>query len=311
MEARRIGELEVSVAGLGTNNFGRRLDASRTREVLFAALDAGITLIDTADVYGDGLSEEYIGRALGPRRDEVVIASKFGYELPQGVPGGQQAWVPAALEASLKRLATDHIDLYYYHKPDPSTPVAETLELMNRFIERGMVREIACSNFDAAQLDEAATAAKERGLRPFAAVQNEYSLLEREPEGEVLPAVERLGMAFVPFYPLASGLLSGKYRRGAPMPEGTRLGRRHAGQPAEQVLPPGRLEVVERLVRFAESRGHTLLELAVGWLLAQPRLATVIAGATTPEQVRANAAAAQAWRLTDEELAEAGEIAAA
>lgn len=302
MEHRRIGKLEVSLAGLGTNNFGRRLDASRTRDVVLAALDAGITHFDTADVYGDGKSEEYLGQALGSSRGEVIIASKFGYDPPRGAPGGQAEWVPRALEASLRRLGTDYIDLYYYHKPDPSTPVAETLELMNRMVEQGKVREIACSNFSAAQLDEAAAAAAERGLRGFAGVENEFSLLEREPERGLLAACERLGMSFVPYFPLASGLLSGKYRKGRPTPRATRLG--GDGRPAEQVVSVQDLEIVERLAAFAEARGHTLLELAMSWLAAHAPVASVIAGATSPEQVRANASAVSAWPLTLEELAE-------
>lgn len=302
MEQRRIGKLEVSLAGLGTNNFGRRLDASRTRDVVLAALDAGITHFDTADVYGDGKSEEYLGQALGSSRGEVIIASKFGYDPPRRAPGGQAEWVPRALEASLRRLGTDHIDLYYYHKPDPSTPVVETLELMNRMVEQGKVREIACSNFSAAQLDEAAAAAAERGLRGFAGVENEFSLLEREPERGLLAACERLGMSFVPYFPLASGLLTGKYRRGRPTPSGTRLG--GDGRPAEQVVSVQDLEIVERLAVFAEARGHTLLELAMSWLAAHAPVASVIAGATSPEQVRANASAVNAWPLTGKELVE-------
>lgn len=302
MEQRRIGKLEVSLAGLGTNNFGRRLDASRTRDVVLAALDAGITHFDTADVYGDGKSEEYLGQALGSSRGEVIIASKLGYDPPRGAPGGQAEWVPRALEASLRRLGTDCIDLYYYHKPDPSTPVVETLELMNRMVEQGKVREIACSNFSAAQLDEAAAAAAERGLRGFAGVENEFSLLEREPERGVLAACERLGMSFVPYFPLASGLLSGKYRKGRPTPRGTRLG--GDGRPAEQVVSVQDLEIVERLAAFSQARGHTLLELALSWLAAHTPVASVIAGATSPDQVRANAGAASAWPLTPEELAE-------
>lgn len=306
MEHRMIGKLEVSLAGLGTNNFGRRLDAARTHDVVLAALDAGVTLFDTADIYGDGTSEEYLGRALGSRRGDVIIASKFGHDPPRGVADGQAEWVPRSLEASLRRLGTDYIDLYYYHKPDPSTPVAETLELMNRMVEQGKVREIACSNFSAAQLDEAAVAAAARGLRGFAAVQNEFSLLEREPEQGVLAASERHGMSFVPYFPLASGLLTGKYRRGRPTPSETRLG--GDGRPAEQVVPAHDLEVVERLAAFAEAHGHTLLDLSLSWLAAHSRVASVIAGATSPEQVRANAAAVAAWPLTDEELAEVGAL---
>ena len=309
METRRIGELEVSLAGLGTNNFGRRMDSSRTRDVVEAALSEGVTHFDTAEAYADGRSEEYLSRALGRRRDDVVIASKFGYVPPRNASGGQAAWVPRALEASLRRLGTDHIDLYYYHKPDPSTPIADTLELMNRFLEQGKVREVACSNFTAEQLDEAARAANERGLRPFAAVQNELSLLEREPERNgVLAACERHGMAFVPYYPLASGLLTGKYRRGKPAPSG-RLGG-DGRRRAEEILPADQLNVVEQLATFAEVRGHTLLDLAMSWLASRPHVATVIAGATSPEQVRANVAALTAWPLSVPDVSELGRQAA-
>jgi aryl-alcohol dehydrogenase-like predicted oxidoreductase len=313
MERRRIGVLEVSLAGLGTNNFGRRLDAAATRVVVTAALDAGVTHFDTADTYGEGRSEEYLGRALGARRDEVTIATKFGYHgAPRG--GGRQAdWVPRALEASLSRLGTDRLDLLYYHRPDPRTPLAETLQVMNALLERGLVCEIGCSNFSAAQLEEAASAAAERGLRGFAVVENEYSLLELGPEGGdgtrergVLATARRLGMAFVPYFPLASGLLSGAYRRGVPTPQGSRLG--GDGRPAEQVIGGDRLDIVERLAAYAEERGQTLLELALSYLAAQPAVASVIAGATSPAQVRANAAATGAWALTSRELTEIAQV---
>ena len=304
METRWIGAIEASLAGLGTNNFGRRLDAAGTRDVVRAALDAGVTHFDTADIYGDGLSEEYLGSALGARRDEATIASKFGYHGAPRDGRSQAEWVPQALETSLRRLATDHIDLYYYHKPDPATPVAETLEVLDGLVERGLIREIGCSNFSAAQLDEAAAAAAELGLRGFAVVENEYSLLEREPERGVLATAARHGMAFVPYFPLASGLLSGKYRRGRPAPPGTRLG--GAGRPAEEVVGGERLDAVERLAAFAEAHGHTLLELALSYLAAHAPVASVIAGATSPDQVRANAAGVGAWPLTTKELTEIG-----
>jgi aryl-alcohol dehydrogenase-like predicted oxidoreductase len=314
MERRRIGVLEVSLAGLGTNNFGRRLDEAATREVVAAALEAGITHFDTADVYGEGRSEEYLGRALGRRRDEVVIASKFGYRGPPHDGSPQTEWVPRALEASLRRLGTDRLDLLYYHKPDPRTPIVDTLRVLNSLVERGLVREIGCSNFTPRQLDAAAQAAGELGLRGFAVVENEFSLLEREPEGDgqagdgSLAAALRHDMAFVPYFPLASGLLSGAYRRGRPTPEGSRLG--GDGRPAEKVIGAGRVTVVERLATYAERRGRTLLELALSYLTAQAPVASVIAGATKPEQVRANAAATGAWRLDPEELAEVARLAA-
>jgi len=303
MEQRRIGVLTVSLAGLGTNNFGRRMDAAATRKVVDAALDAGVTHFDTADIYGEGLSEEYLGRALGRRRDDVTVASKFGYHGAPRHGGGQAEWVPRALEASLRRLGTDRLDLFYYHKPDPRTPVAETLRLMNDLLDRGLVREIGCSNFSAAQLAEAARAADDVGLRPFAVVQNQYSLLERAPERDgVLAAARRLGMAFVPFYPLASGLLSGAYRRGQATRPGSRLG--GDGRAAEAVIGEERLDLVEGLALYAERHGHTLLELALSYLAAHPPVATVIAGATSPDQVRADASATGSWALTAEELEE-------
>ena len=310
METRRIGDLEVSIAGLGTNNFGRRLDASRSREVVAAALDAGVTFFDTADTYGEGRSEEYLGRALGRRRDEVVIATKFGFVRPSEA-GRQADWAPAALDASLRRLGTDHVDLYYYHKPDPQTPLADTLELMNGFVAQGKVREIGCSNFSAAQLDEAARIARERGWRPFAVVQNEFNLLQRAPQrAGVLDACDRLGMAFVPYYPLAAGLLTGKYRRGRPLPGDTRLASQSGARPAEQFVDADKLEVVERLAGYAAAHDHTLLELALAWLASQPRVASVIAGAMSAEQVRADVAAVAAWRLTVAAQGEVGRLAA-
>jgi aryl-alcohol dehydrogenase-like predicted oxidoreductase len=306
MEQRSIGSLEVSLAGLGTNNFGRRLDAAETSKVVQAALDAGVTQFDTADIYGEGRSEEYLGRALGRRRDEVTIASKFGYH---GSPRGarsQEDWVPEALEVTLRRLGTDRLDLFYYHKPDRRTPLLETLQVLNGLVERGLVREIGCSNFTAAQLDEASRVARERGLRGFSVVENEYSLMELAPEEDgVLAAAAKLGMAFVPFYPLASGLLSGAYRRGRLTPHSSRLG---DGRPAEQILSAAHLDVVERLAAFAEAHGHTLLELSLSYLAAHAPVATVIAGATSEVQVRANAAATGAWPLTAAELDEIGAL---
>jgi aryl-alcohol dehydrogenase-like predicted oxidoreductase len=300
VERRRVGLLEVSLAGLGTNNFGRRLDAAATREVVAAALDAGVTHFDTADIYGDGLSEEYLGRALGARRGEVTIATKFGYHGAPRRSVRQAGWVPQAVEASLRRLKAGELDLLYYHKPDPATSLLETLKIMNGLLERGLVREIGCSNFSSAQLDEAAALASERGLRGFAVVENEYSLLERAPEGGVLETAGRLGMAFVPYFPLASGLLSGAYRRGQPSPRGSRLG--GDGRPAEEVLSGDQLDLVERLAAYAEARGHTLLELSLSYLAAHAPVASVIAGATSPAQVRANAAATGAWPFTSDEL---------
>lgn len=307
-ETRSIGSLEVSVAGLGCNNFGMRIDEERTKAVVDAALDAGVTHFDTADLYGGTKSEEFLGRALGRRRDDIVLATKFGMRPPpDGMSGGHPDWVPKAVDESLGRLGTDRIDLYWLHAPDAKTPIGDTLEALDRLVADGKVRELACSNFSAAQLDEAATAAADRGLRSFGAVQNEYSLVHREPEADVLPACARLGIAFVPYFPLASGLLSGKYRRGEKPPAGSRL----AAWPEERVGPllaDERFQVVERLDAYAADHGHTLLELALSWLASHPLVASVIAGATTPDQVRANAAATVAWQLSEAERAEVEQV---
>ena len=297
MQRRRIGSLEVSAVGRGCNNFGWRIGADETAAVVDAALDAGIDFFDTADVYGAGTSEELLGRALGPRRAQVVIATKFGHPGNDRLRGGHPRVVRQAAEDSLRRLGTDYIDLYQLHRPDADVPVADTLGALDELVRAGKVREIGCSNVSAAQLREAHAAAP--GAR-FASVQNDYSLLQREPEAEVLPECERLGLAFLPFFPLASGLLTGKYRQGQPIPHGTRL-----SDPTweERMQADERLGTVEALIAFAEGRGHTVLELAFAWLLARPAVASVIAGATRPAQVHANAAAVS-WTLTDADLAE-------
>jgi aryl-alcohol dehydrogenase-like predicted oxidoreductase len=302
MEMRRIGRLPVSVAGLGCNNFGRRIDEERSLAVVQAALDAGVNAFDTAESYGDGRSEEFLGRGLGGRRDQAVIVTKFSFVSEERATPDALA---RACQASLKRLGTDRIDVYLLHEPDEKTPISETLEGMSRLVEQGRVLEIGCSNFSAEQLDDAAVAAQEGGLRPFVTVQTEYSLLEREPERGVIEACERHGMSLMPYFPLAAGVLTGKYRRGQQPPEGTRLANAAADNP---FLQDERLERAERLAEFARAHGHTLLELALSWLAGRPAVSTVIAGATTPEQVRANVAASTAWRLTDEELAEVDEL---
>ena len=297
-DRRWIGSLEVSLPGLGGNNFGGRLDALGTREVVEAALEAGVTHFDTADIYGGGASETLLGDALAHRRDEVVIATKFAMgQLPDGLSGGDPRWVMRACEQSLRRLGVETIDLYLLHRPDPAVPIGETLAALHRLIEQGKVREIGCSNFSAEQLTEAHEVARERGLRGFACVQNEYNLLHRKAEREVLATSDSLGVAFVPFFPLAMGLLSGKYRQNRPTPAGTRL-------TARQTLVVERLSEVERLAVFAEGRGHTLLELALSWLASQEQIASVITGAMTAEQVRANVVATTAWQLSEDELAE-------
>lgn len=289
MEKRQIRSLEVSLVGLGCNNFGWRIDADATAKVVDAALEAGINFFDTADVYGNGQSEEYLGRALGPRRAQVIIATKFGMKMGEGLEGGRPEYVRQAADASLKRLGTDRIDLYQYHKPDPTVPIADTAGAMKELQRAGKVREIGCSNFSAEQLREAPD---------FASVQNEYNLLHREPEADVIPECERLGMAFLPYFPLASGLLTGKYRKGQPLPKGTRGG--DAWGP--KVFTDENLDKVEKLIAYAESKGHTLLELAFSWLASKRVVASVIAGATSPEQVRANAQAVK-WDLRYSDLA--------
>jgi aryl-alcohol dehydrogenase-like predicted oxidoreductase len=298
VEKRHIGSLEVSVVGLGCNNFGRRLDFDATKAVVDAALDADITFFDTADTYGGTRSEEYLGRALGRRREDVVLATKFGSRIDEQRRGARPEYVRKAVEDSLLRLGTDRIDLYQLHTPDPSVPIEETLGALDELVKAGKVREIGCSNFSADRLREAEEAAHEGAAR-FVSVQNEYSLLHREPEGDVLPECERLGIAFIPYFPLANGLLTGKYRRGQDAPTGSRL---NSGR-SERLLTERNLDIVERLIEFSQRQGHTILELAFSWLLARPTVASVIAGATSPEQARSNAAAA-GWKLTDEELAE-------
>jgi aryl-alcohol dehydrogenase-like predicted oxidoreductase len=301
---RSIGSIPVPIASVGCNNFGRRIDEQRTREVVEAALQVGATLFDTADLYGDGLSEEFLGRALGPRRDDVVIVSKFGMRKPpDGLTGGHPIWVGRACEASLQRLGTDRIDVYLIHQPDDQTPIEDTLSAMARLVDDGKVREIGCSNFSAKQLDEADDAARELGVHRFVTVQNEESLLAREAREEVLPACDRLGLSFMPYFPLASGLLTGKYRRGQPPPAGSRL----AGR-GDDALTDERFDLVERLAAYAEAHGHTLLELALSWLASQRQVATVIAGATSDEQVRSNAAAVEAWRLSEAEMVEVDQL---
>jgi aryl-alcohol dehydrogenase-like predicted oxidoreductase len=308
MDTRRIGSLDVSVVGVGCNNFGTRIDADATRAVVDAALDAGVSFFDTADIYGDGKSEEFLGhalRALRGRRDRAIVATKFGHKNAGPLAGGRPEIVRRAAEASLRRLGVERIDLYQMHQPDPSVPIDETLGALRELVDAGRVREIGCSNFSVEQLRDAGQAASRVGVR-FVSVQNEYSLFHRDPERGVLDACADAGLAFLPYFPLASGLLTGKYRRGHEAPPGTRLGGgRYAG-----LLTDENLAIVERLTQFAESRGRTLLELAVSWLLARDVVASVIAGATRPEQVRANAAAA-GWRLTGDELRAIDDIAPA
>jgi aryl-alcohol dehydrogenase-like predicted oxidoreductase len=305
MEKRRLGgsDVEVSRVGLGCNNLGGRLDLERTRAVVEAALDAEITFFDTADTYGErGRSERFLGEILEGRRDRVVLATKFGWDVGLGGDDlrGSRSYLRRAIDASLERLRTDHVDLYYYHRPDGVTPLAETLEAMHELVDEGKTRAIGCSNLSAAQLREADEFARSAGKPEIAALQNRYSLLERGAEAEILPLCREYGVGFVPYFPLASGLLTGKYRRGEPPPAGSRLENRPEARADE------RLERIEALEAFATEHGHTLLELAIGGLASQPGVASVIAGATTPEQVHANAAAS--WELTAVELAALAEL---
>jgi aryl-alcohol dehydrogenase-like predicted oxidoreductase len=290
MEKRRIGGLEVTAVGLGCNNFGWRIPEKESAAVVAAALDAGINFFDTADIYDKGTSEEFLGRALGKRRSEVIVATKFGKPMDEQRQGGKPAYVREALEASLRRLGTDYVDVYQMHSPDPDTPVEDTLGALEELVREGKVREIGCSNFSAEQLRQ--TPGR------WASIQNHYSLYTRTPEQDgVLEECVRQGIAFIPFFPLESGLLTGKYRPGAPPPSGSRG---DAGW-GPKVYTERNLEWVEELRRFAEQRGHTVVELAMSWLAAQPAVASIIAGATTPEQVRANAVSVD-WRMTADEL---------
>lgn len=304
METRRVGSLTVSLAGLGCNNFGSRLDEAATREVVEAALDAGITFFDTADIYGGTKSEEFLGRALAGRREQVVIATKFGHEVGPGQTGAHPAYVRRAVEASLRRLGTDRIDLYQLHRPDPTVPIGETLGALDELVRAGKVLEIGCSNLSAEQIGEAEDVPPPGAAR-FVSVQNEYSLLHREPEHAVLAECERRGLAFLPFFPLASGMLTGKYRKGRPLPQGTRI---QPGDRYGRLLSERNLDVVERLLAFAEAQGRTLLELACSWLASHEVVASVIAGATSPAQVRANALAV-GWRLTADEMRQVNALA--
>jgi aryl-alcohol dehydrogenase-like predicted oxidoreductase len=298
LETRKIGSLEVSLVGLGCNNFGWRIDASRSAEVVDAALEAGINFFDTADIYGGGSSEEFLGRALGSRRRTVIVATKFGMKMDEARRGARPDYVRRAAEDSLRRLGTDYIDLYQIHQPDPDTPIADTLGALDGLVKAGKVREIGCSNFSAEQLREAAAAVRPGAAR-FVSVQNHYSLYHREPEKDVLPECARQGLAFIPYFPLANGLLTGKYRPGQPPPQGSRG---DAGF-GPKVFTPENLAWAESLGQIAGRHGHNLLDLAFSWLAAHPTVATIIAGATSPDQVRTNAAAA-GWRLSPAELAE-------
>jgi aryl-alcohol dehydrogenase-like predicted oxidoreductase len=311
MKLRRLGAsgLKVSAVGLGCNNFGMRIDEKQTEAVVDAAVDAGITLFDTADIYGATKSEAFLGKALGKKRNKIVLATKFGMRHGdnEAKKGGSRRWIMRAVEDSLERLKTDHIDLYQFHAPDPETPIDETLRALDDLVSQGKIRYIGNSNFAGWQIADADWQARIVGQTRFVSAQNQYSLLERRVEHEVLPACERFGLGFLPFFPLASGLLSGKYKRGEAPPEGTRLAA--WGPRGAQALSDKNFDKVEKLEAWAGERGHTILELAFAWLLGHPVVSSVIAGATSAEQVAANAATA-AWELTPDEVAEVSKLVA-
>jgi aryl-alcohol dehydrogenase-like predicted oxidoreductase len=303
METRPIGSLVVTVVGLGTNNFGMGMPDEAVSPVVDAALDRGINFFDTSDSYGE--SEERLGRALGARRDQVLIATKFGSPVrgQAGTGGARPDYLRRAVDASLARLKTDYIDLYQIHRPDPDTPIADTMGVLAEIVAAGKVREIGCSNFSAVQLREAHTAS---GHGPhFVSVQNHYNLLHRDDESDVLPVCEELGIAYLPFFPLASGVLTGKYQRGQKLPEGSRLQR--LGERLGPPLTDETFDMLDALTAWAKRRGHSLLDVAVAWLVAQPTVGSVIAGATTAEQVNANVAAG-AWELTSADVTEVDQI---
>lgn len=310
MQKRKLGTsaLEVSVVGLGGNNFGGRIDFAASERVVHAAIELGINLIDTADSYGNkGGSEEWLGRILGDRRKKVVLATKFGLPMDDAgkLKGASRRYIMHAVEASLKRLRTDWIDLYQLHRPDPLTPIEETLRALDDLVREGKVRSIGCSNLSAQQVGEAQDTARRHGLTAFVSCQDEYSLLVRDIERELIPAAKVHGMGLLPYFPLASGLLTGKYKRSAPLPQGSRLSKnaRHA----EEFITERNWHVIGELETFAGQRGRTLLELAFSWLLHDEVVASVIAGATSPAQLEQNIRAAQ-WTLSAEELAEIDRI---
>ncbi len=314
MDYRRLGDsgLQVSLAGLGTNNFGMRLDYEQSAAVVEAALDAGINFFDTADIYGGGRSEEYLGRALGSRREDVLIATKFAMPVGDGpfTRGGSRHYIERAVAASLARLGTDYIDVYQMHQPDPDTPIGETLEALSDLVHRGVVRYIGHSNFSGWQIANADWVSRSRGLARFVSAQNEWSLLQRKVEAEVMPACREFGLGQLPFFPLASGFLTGKYRRGEPLPEGTRLAAWQQAMPAriDALTADSNFDLLEALERYAADRGRSILDLALSWLASDPAVSSVIAGATKPEQIDANVASTLAWQLSAEEFAEVDAI---
>lgn len=306
MDYRRLGHsgLWVSAVGIGCNNFGAKCDEAATRAVVHACLDAGITLFDTADMYGNrGGSETLLGRILGHHRKDIVLASKFGLPMGEGayLNGAGRHYIMRAVEDSLRRLRTDHLDLYQVHRPDPATPIEETLRALDDLVRDGKVRYVGCSNFAGWQLAEAEWAARAGGTVRFISAQNGYSLVDRRIEGELVPAANAYGVGILPYFPLANGLLTGKYQRNHAMPDGARMTERPTR--AEEVLTDRNWTIAEKVADYAAARGHSLLEAAIGWLASQDHVPSVIAGATTAEQVAQNAAAAD-WRMTAEEIAD-------
>lgn len=304
MEQRRLGNsgLLVSAVGLGCNNFGGRIDLEATRKVVHKAIDLGITLFDTADIYGNkGGSETAMGEVLGARRKEIILATKYAKPMDDAgrLRGASRRYIVEAVEASLRRLKTDWFDLYQQHEPDPGTPIEETLRALDDLVRAGKVRYIGCSNLPAWQVVEAQWTAKQGGFTPFISCQDEYSLVMRDVERELIPAMQRYGLGLLPYFPLASGLLTGKYKRNAAMPQGARL--TNTQRLADVYLTEKNWEIVEKLQTFCAERGRTMLELAFSWLLARPTVASVIAGATRPEQLEQNVKAT-GWQLTPEEM---------
>jgi aryl-alcohol dehydrogenase-like predicted oxidoreductase len=311
MDIRNLGQsgLRVSTIGLGCNNFGGRIDEAATKLVIHKALDLGITLFDTADVYGErGGSETLMGRILGDERKRIVLATKFAAPMDDSgeMMGGSRRYIMRAVEDSLRRLQTDYIDLYQMHRTDERTPIEESLRALDDLVRQGKVRYIGCSNFPAWMMTDAAWTARSAGLNGFVSCQDEYSLIHRGPEAELMPAARKLGFGLLPYFPLASGLLTGKYRRNITLPEGTRLA--NTQRLADRYLTERNWTMAEKLGDFVEARGRTMLELAFSWLLAQSPVASVIAGATRPEQLEQNVKAG-GWVLTPEELAEIDRIA--
>jgi len=313
MELRNLGKsgLRVSFVGLGCNNFGWRIDLEASRKVVNRALELGVNLLDTADMYGDGQSEEMLGQILGPRRKDVVLATKFAaaFSGVEGGPFGSRRYVMSAVEASLKRLKTDYIDLYQYHWPDPRTPMEETLRALDDLVHQGKVRYVGLSNHPAWRVVEAAWLARDARLNAFVSCQDEYSLLVRGVERELVPAMRAYGLGLLPYFPLASGLLTGKYRKGGSLPAESRFASKSMGGLGNRYMTEENWPIVQRLEKLAADRGHSILELAFGWFAANPTVSSVIAGATKPEQVEQNVKAI-GWAIDADTLAEIDKITA-